>query len=361
MKNKIAWLGMAGLLTVNALGLQAAVIVDFKGTASSVNGFYSWSDTNNWVGGVLPATTDNARFRYADSENKAYLEEDAQVSSLNLNAGIHAELAGKAIIEIDSYLNFTATTATNRLAVHDNIIMEVGNRMRFKGGRTEINLYDDSILDTQVSFDEAGSEFVVNLYDNASYTKLISPLSAGNISNGHFVLNECSSVIANMLTAQELYDHWMVYGTTFHLNDGASIIFQTSASNPSDIEAYIAAGYLKINGSSNAVSNVDYTYDAVSGVLKAYSGRLHFQALDEIAPNTVLTAKLNGVTLEPSPDVGEIFESNQPQQMVGTSTNTRAWKIPATLLTDGSNTVTVTSSSSSTQDVTAAWVDIMTY
>lgn len=53
-----------------------------------------------------------------------------------------------------------------------------------------------------------------------------------------------------------------------YLNGTASIDLQTHADNAANIASLISGGKLLINGSTNAVSGVNYTYDAGTGVLQ---------------------------------------------------------------------------------------------
>ena len=251
-----------------------AVTVDFKGDSTSTNGYYYWNDADNWQGGILPGTADAARFRYTDAENKAFLTGDVNISSLNMTAGVHAQIAGTGIITASSYMGFIGNTETNTWDVRDSVTIIIDNRIRFRAGTTEINLYDDASLNPNgISFDEVGSGFVFSLNGHAGFDYLTAPNagSGTNIASGsRFELNDSSALLATSLTVQELRENWMEHGVAFYLNDAASIALQTDSGNATNIEACIAAGLLVINGSTNVTDGVDYVYDSATGILQAY-------------------------------------------------------------------------------------------
>ncbi|QHI69837.1 PEP-CTERM sorting domain-containing protein [Tichowtungia aerotolerans] len=268
MKSRIKWMGMLMVVIATVSSAQAAV-VDLVGNGTDIGGFHHFSDTNNWAGGNLPTSTDVPRFRYNDNDrNKLYLDASPSVATIVVLDGIQANIGGPGTMTASSYLNMAYTDPS--LDLWDSATVNIGNRIRTTTGTTAITLHNDSTLETQnISFDAAGAKLLVTLNNNSMYKQLGAPQLAANMhADSQFVLNDSSSVLMENMTASELFDSWFSNGAVFHLNDDASITLQTSGNNIDDIATYHAAGYLVLNGKTDAVKDVDYTYNVDTGVLQ---------------------------------------------------------------------------------------------
>ncbi|QHI69836.1 hypothetical protein [Tichowtungia aerotolerans] len=268
MRSRVKWMGMLMVVIAVVSGVQAAT-VDMVGNGTDTNGFHYWSDTNNWNAVITSA--DSPRVRYdTEDRDKLYLDASPTVNSFTVLADIQARIKGTGTLTMSAYLNLAYANAGVDLM--DSVTLVINNRIRLTTGTTALNLYNDSVLDTKgISFDVAGSKLLVTLNDNSSYIQTNIQLTANMHADSQFVLNDSSSVVMETMNAAELYDNWFTNGATFYLNDTASITMQTSGNNIDDIATYNAAGHLVINGSTNAVLNVDYTYDTETGVLQAGS------------------------------------------------------------------------------------------
>lgn len=265
MKTKMRWLVLFAFVFTAVSGVQA-IDMDGGGTSDGT-GFYYFSDADNW-GGTVPGASDVARLRY-DTLNRDQLNVDVDSAVNNFVVfGVHAKLRGTNTLTANGYLNLTSGLGVDLM---DSLTMTVENRIRVSTGTTEINLYNDSSIETtSFSFDAAAAKLLMTLNDNSSYIQNNTPQITENMDAGsQFVLNDSSSVVMSNLTAAELYDNWLSAGAVFYLNDTASITLQTSGSNVDDISTYNAAGYLVINGKTDAVEGVDYTYDTEAGILQA--------------------------------------------------------------------------------------------
>lgn len=262
--NKLQYLVLC--LIFVASGVQA-VTLDLSGGGTDTNGFHYWSDAGNWNGGNLPGSADAPRFRSDSSDrNKLYLDASPTVSTLTVAADVQAQICGEGTLAIANYLNLAFANAG--VDLRGAVKMDVGNRIRLTTGTTALNLYENAALKTKgASFDAAGAKLLVTLNGSSVYSQSALPQLTENMAEGtQFVLNDNSSLNVETLTAEKLYDGWIAAGATFYLNDLASIVFRSSRSNPSYIKTYNEAGFLVINGSTNAVEGVDYTYE--SGILQ---------------------------------------------------------------------------------------------
>ena len=253
-------------------GLTGALATtrDLLGNGTDTNGFHYWSSTNNWTGGVVPTSTDAPRFRYSTLDrDKLYLDASPTVATVTVLGDVQAQIKGTGTLTVTAYLNLAYANAGVDLM--DSVTLAVGNRIRLTTGTTALNLYNDSILNTTgLSFDAVDSKLLLTLNDSSRYIQSNVPQLTANLhADSQVVLNDSSSMVVDNLTASELYNFWFTNGAAFYLNDSASITLQTSGNNIADIQTYNQAGYLVINGSTNAVLDVDYTYDPDAGVLQA--------------------------------------------------------------------------------------------
>lgn len=255
-------------LVVGLCHIGMAGAVDLAGGGSETNGFCYWSDAENWRGGALPGAQDAARLR-ADCPSALYLDVDAAVKNLVVHDDVHARIKGTGRLSLDSYLSLSFPNTG--LTLMDAVTVSVGNRIRLSTGTTELTLNDRAALETKgLSFDAADARLVMTLAGDAVYSQLVSPQLTENMADGtKVVLNDRSVFNAETRTAEQIYDGWIAAGATLYLNDSAAIRFKSNRSNMSFIKLYNEAGFLVINGKTNAVNGVDYTY--VDGVLKAGS------------------------------------------------------------------------------------------
>lgn len=255
------------LLTAMVCASQAAIIyLSNTPTGQSTNGFYYFSDGANWEGGIAPVAGDTIRIQYS---GKLYMTGNQSLVTYTLfgTTPLTNQIAGSGTLSASTYFIISANQAAE---IRDSVDVVVSNRVRMSGV-SALNLYDNSRMNANsISFDAIGTQFAITLNGNSAWERLVVGGLKENIAEGSkFVLNNISTINASTLTAQELNDGWLVFNTRFYLNDSAAITLQTDAANATNIASYIADGKILINGSSNAVSGVDYTYDAGTGVLKA--------------------------------------------------------------------------------------------
>ncbi|QHI69846.1 LamG-like jellyroll fold domain-containing protein [Tichowtungia aerotolerans] len=256
-------LKLAILLAVEA-SLGQADTIDFTEGGTQTNGFYYWGDTSNWVGGSLPDGGDLARYNSLDMG--AFLDNDQTIASLSIQkAG--SGLTGTNTLTLASYL---IMGADDSLTLSGSVRVDVNNYTKITGS-SAVTLNDNSFIDLDnVYSDDAANVFMFTLNSNSTATVLNAHGSSLGFASGScFVLNGSSALASTSLTVEEWYAGYLTNGIVLKLNDTASIQFQTSGNNASDIIAHNAGGYLLINGSSNAVEGVDYTYDPGTGVLQA--------------------------------------------------------------------------------------------
>ena len=254
-----------------ALGLSVhGAVIDFRHNGTGTNGFYFWNDPVNWHTGSLPTSIDAARFRYP-GESKAHLSSDVTVNTLSIIGGnTAAQIAGAETV-FCTYFSFL-TGADRAMEISGSVSVQVSNRIRFYTGSSSLVLKDDARVGGKIGFDEANAQFTVTLNGNSVFENFVAPVAGevGNIGSGSkFVLNDSSSLVASSRTAANIHTDWLAYGVVFELNDTAFMTFSTHAANAANLATYISEGKILINGSSNAVSGIDYTYDANSGVLRA--------------------------------------------------------------------------------------------
>ena len=264
--NKIKY-GVIGILLAAGWCAQAAT-VDFKHLGTSTDGFYYWNDPANWATANLPTSIDAARFRHL-GESKAYLSSDVTINTLSVMGGnTAAQITGAGTIACQ-YFSFL-TGGSRAMELSGDVSVSVSNRIRFYTGSSSLVLKDNAKVGGKIGFDEAGAQFTVTLNGNSMFENFVAPLTAevGNIAAGSkFVLNDSSSLVAPSRTAANINTDWMAYGVVFELNDTASMAFATHAANAANIATYISEGKILINGSTAAVSGVNYTYSADTGVL----------------------------------------------------------------------------------------------
>ena len=283
--SKIKGIGVVAFFIM--FGGVEATTRDLLGNGTDTNGFHYWSSTNNWTGGVVPTSTDAPRFRYSTLDrDKLYLDASPTVATVTVLGDVQAQIKGTGTLTVTAYLNLAYANAGVDLM--DSVTLAVGNRIRLTTGTTALNLYNDSILNTTgLSFDAVDSKLLLTLNDSSRYIQSNVPQLTANLhADSQVVLNDSSSMVVESLTASELYNFWFANGAVFSLNDLASMTLQTSGSNIADIQTYNQAGYLLINGSSNALRNVDYTYDTDTGVLQLISEPLPGQTVDLIGNGT---------------------------------------------------------------------------
>lgn len=264
MKYIVLWLMLAA-----GLGAQAANI-DFRHSGASTNGYYYWSDPANWSGDISIAAN-TARFGRTMTQSKVYLDGNVgPIQSLIVYTNSITDIAGAGIITIAG--NASSWAGPNAaLILRDSVRITVNSAfdMILNAGSPTLTLYDNARVDAGLRFINPGTQFIITLNGNSVFDNQGTPNTASSIAAGSmFVLNNNGSMMMSDLTAQEMNDNWFAYNTRIYLNNSASITLEANAANTANIASYIEAGKLWINGSTNAVINTDYTYDAGTGILQ---------------------------------------------------------------------------------------------
>lgn len=246
------------------LGVHAATM-DFRHSESNADGFFSWTHPANW-GGTVPGAGDLARLRQVN-QAQPYLKGDIKISSLNIGTGVHGDLAGFGALSVSQYLNFDAGGAA--LNLRDKVSLEVGNRTRLSSGLTTVTLHDAAKVRTKIAFDEADAQFLVTL-NGGSVLDMSLHSGARNIGRGsRIVLNDTSSLLVKTDTVLLLYENWIGFGVSFHLNGRSSLHLKPAGQHdPEFIAMFIESGGIVINGRTSAAPGTDYTYDPDTGVLQ---------------------------------------------------------------------------------------------
>lgn len=274
MRKMIQW----AAIVFSIAGVAQALTVDFGDingpNGTSTNGCYYWSDSNNWAFGTVPgqSVTNAPRFRYTASQ-KVYVDNDYSYGQISSLAGITGHLAGTNTLTLLNYL--TLDGAGSAFVLNDAVRVIANNRATASANcansAVSVTLNNSSYLSSHYwAFYGTNTTLNLTANDNAIYEETAFMVNGTNLSSASsFTFNGNSEFVVNGSTAAELETSWLQYGLTINLNDTALIDLQTSGSNAADIAALNAAGKLVINGSSNAVSGVDYTYDAGTGILQA--------------------------------------------------------------------------------------------
>lgn len=287
MSIKIKWMIIPVLFFAGLTELKGAT-VDFSSTPTggSTNGFYYWTDGGNWVGGVVPGIADAPRFRYVGHE-KAYLSVNYTNSQLSINPGISVEIAGTNTLTLTTYMLMdglsggVGSSLTLDGYVHLIILNRARTTVAAAGSTVSVTLNDNSYFNPRYwGFDGTNTTLELTANGNAVYEETVFSSGMANLNAAStFTFNDTSRFSVTNSTAAELDTSWLQYGLKIDLNDKATIVFQTSGSNAADIASLISSGKLLINGSTNAVSGKNYTYDAATGVLEAFQSVLSLQII----------------------------------------------------------------------------------